>query len=100
MSPHIQQFLPQIRKLFQQHFVQQAYLFGSAVKGGMNINSDVDFLVNFSPGLDYETYANNYFNLLNALRKLLDKNVDLVAAETLSNPYLIEDINRHKFAIL
>lgn len=66
----------------------------------MHTDSDVDFLVDFIPGLDYETYANNYFNLLNELQKLLNKNVDLVAAETLSNPYLIEDINRHKFAIL
>jgi predicted nucleotidyltransferase len=66
----------------------------------MRADSDVDFLVCFEPGLDYETYANNYFNLIYALQDLLQKNVDLVAEETLSNPYLIEDINMHKFAIL
>src|SRR6267378_2969492 len=100
MTTDIQKHLPQIRNLFQQHFVQQAFLFGSAAKGNMQADSDVDFLVCFEPGLDYETYANNYFNLLHALQKLLNKNVDLVAEETLSNPYLIQDINAHKFAIL
>lgn len=100
MTPDIQKHLPEVRKLLQQHFVQQAYLFGSSAKGNMHADSDVDFIVRFTSELDYETYANNYFDLLYALQKLLNKNVDLVAEETLSNPYLIQSINEHKLAIL
>ncbi len=37
--------------------VKQACLFGSAASGTMNPKSDVDFLVRFSPGLDFETYG-------------------------------------------
>ena len=100
MTSDVMKYLPGIKKLLQQHFVEQAYLFGSSVKGNMHVHSDVDILVRFTPELDYETYANNYFNLLHALQNLLNKSVDLVAEETLSNPYLIQDINLNKFAIL
>jgi predicted nucleotidyltransferase len=100
MASDVMKYLPGIKQLLQQHFVERAYLFGSSVKGNMHAHSDVDILVRFTPELDYETYANNYFNLLHALQNLLNKSVDLVAEETLSNPYLIQDINLHKFAIL
>lgn len=96
----MKQYFPELRKLFQEHFVKQAYLFGSAAKKNMHAESDVDFLVQFEPKLDYETYANNYFNLLHSLQKLLNKDVDLVDEKTLSNPYLIQEIDSHKFAIL
>ena len=37
---------------------------------------------------------------MNALRSLLKKDVELVAEETLSNPYLIQTIDRDKIALL
>jgi predicted nucleotidyltransferase len=66
----------------------------------MNAESDVDFLIRLPKAWNYETYANNYFSLANALEGLLKKRVDLVAEETLSNPYFIESINRNKMQIL
>ena len=96
----IQQYLPQIQHLMRQHDVQKAYAFGSAVKENMNDNSDVDFLISFPADIDVETYANNYFSLIDALENLLNKKVELVAEETLSNPYFIQSVNSNKVRII
>jgi uncharacterized protein len=96
----LQQYLPQIKSLMQQYDVQSAYAFGSAVKNTMQPGSDVDFVISFPADMDYETYSNNYFNLLNALRKLLQKEVDLVDEKTITNPYLLQSINQHKLKVL
>ena len=84
----------------QMHGVVSAYVFGSAATGKMTENSDVDFMVRFSSDLDYEAYGNNYFNLLYALQNLLHKEVDLVAEETITNPYLLQQINSQKIAVV
>ncbi|WP_344978398.1 nucleotidyltransferase family protein [Compostibacter hankyongensis] len=100
MNNLLQQNLPQIKHLMQQYGVRRAYAFGSAVKDTMHSKSDFDFLISFSPDLDYETYGTNYFNLLYALQDLLHKEVDLVSEETVTNPYLLQSINQHKFQVL
>lgn len=96
----LQKYLPDIKALMHRYKVQSAYAFGSAVKNTMQPGSDVDFLIAFTNDTDYETYANNYFNLLNALRDLLQKDVDLVDEKTISNPYLLQSINQHKLKVL
>lgn len=100
MQPFIKNNLSQIQQLMKLHGVEQAYLFGSAATGKMNADSDVDFLIRFSPNLDFQTYGNNYFNLLYALQDLLKLEVELVAEETLNNPYLIESINSNKLLVI
>ena len=66
----------------------------------MQKDSDVDFVITFNEGLDYKTYGDNYFNLLYALQTLLHREVDIVAEETLTNPYLIQNINDQKLLVL
>lgn len=100
VSNIITQNLPQIKQLMQQYGVIKAYAFGSAVKGTMTDNSDVDFIISFPEDMHFTTYADNYFALGHALEKLLKKNVDLVAEETLQNPYLIQSIDSHKMQLL
>jgi predicted nucleotidyltransferase len=100
MNGIVQKYLPEIRQLMQHYGVQKAYAFGSAVKNTMREDSDVDFIISFPEDMDYETYGNNYFALMHGLQDLLKRDVDLVAEETLSNPYLIQSINQHKVQIL
>jgi len=100
MQPLVKKNLLQIQKLMRLYNVEQAYLFGSAASGNMQPNSDVDFLIRFSPNMDFETYGNNYFKLLYALQDLLKADVELVAEETLNNPYLVESINLNKLSVL
>jgi predicted nucleotidyltransferase len=100
MNSVVKNNLSQIKGLMRQYGVMRAYLFGSAATGTMTEVSDVDFMVMFEPGLNYTEYGNNYFELIYALQKLLQKDVDLVAEETITNPYLLQTINRHKIAVL
>ena len=100
METIIEQQLPAIRQLMRQYGVEQAYLFGSAAKGTMHEGSDVDFIIRFPKNMHYTTYANNYFALADALEQLLQKKVELVAEETLKNPYLLQSINSHKLPLL
>ena len=80
--------------------VEKAYAFGSAVSGTMNENSDVDFIIRFPENMHFKNYSENYFALAYALEGLLKRDVDLVAEETLENPYLIQSINSHKIQVL
>ena len=100
MDKIVEHNLPAIKHIFISHGVECAYLFGSAAKGTTNAQSDVDFLFKFPSDMDYVAYADNYFDMQEELQKLLNKKVDLIAEETLSNPYLIEKINSQKIQLL
>ena len=100
MQPLIKDILPQIQQLMRRYGVERAYLFGSAASANMTVRSDVDFVIRFSADMDFKTYGDNYFNLLYALQDLLKREVELVAEETISNPYLLESINRNKVSVL
>ena len=100
MDALLQQHLPEIQQLMRQYGVQRAYLFGSAAKGTMREDSNVDFIIHFPEDMHYTTYANNYFALAEALEKLLNRDVELVTERTLKNPYLLQTINQHKLQLL
>lgn len=92
--------LLEIKDAMRSYGVIRAYLFGSAAVGNMAEDSDVDFMVSFNPELSYSAYGENYFQLIYALQKILNKNVDIVAEETITNPYLLQKINSQKIAVL
>jgi len=85
-----------IEALCQRFHVRRLELFGSAASGGFNPqSSDLDFLVEFQdlrPG----AYADAYFGLLQELQKVFRRNVDLVVARSVRNPYLLESIRRSR----
>lgn len=84
----------------REHGVEAAYLFGSAAKGTMTTQSDIDFIIRFPADMPYTIYADNYFSLAEALETLLKKSVDLVTEKTLKNPYLLQAINQHKLQLI
>jgi predicted nucleotidyltransferase len=100
MNSLVKSNLSQIKNLMTQYGVIRAHLFGSAANGTMTDDSDIDFVVCFKSDLSYTDYGDNYFQLIYALQNLLKKNVDLVAEETITNPYLRQNINKQKIAIL
>ena len=100
MEKIVEQNLPQIKQLMLLYGVEHAYLFGSAARGCMTDDSDIDFIIKFPDNMHYTTYADNYFALADALEDLLKKNVDLVTEKTLKNPYLVQNINRHKLQLI
>jgi uncharacterized protein len=71
-------------------------VFGSVLREDFATDgSDVDFLVAFLP---METYArvDAYFGLLDELRRLLDREIDLVMVGAVKNPFIAREIERTK----
>ncbi|MXV37480.1 nucleotidyltransferase domain-containing protein [Flavobacteriaceae bacterium Ap0902] len=91
LSSHIDN----IKTLCQKHKVAKLYLFGSATGSQFRDDSDIDFLVTFYP-INLTEYFSNYISFKNSLRKILDRNIDLIETQTLKNPILIDSINKNK----
>src|SRR5690606_13254527 len=92
----VQNKLDEIIAACQQHHVEALSLFGSAAKNAMHKDSDIDLLVEFSNDIDVLEYADNYFSLLDELKGILDRKVDLVSSKSLMNPILKEEVYRSK----
>jgi len=79
-------------KTIRKFGVKRIGLFGSAVRGEMKIESDVDILVEFEEG------GENFSNLINLyfyLQDLLSKKIDLVTPESISPylaPYILKEV--------
>jgi len=87
-----------IQELCEFHKVETLYLFGSVVSENFNKSSDVDVLVKFKK-IDLASYFENYMNLKSKLKKIFNREVDLVEEQTLKNPILIQSINKNKALI-
>jgi len=94
----ITRHIDQITRLCEKYHVENLYIFGSAAKNTSTDRSDIDFLVNFKD-IPIENYADNYFDFKSSLEKVLSREVDIIEEKTLSNPYLIESINKSKILI-
>lgn len=84
-----------IAKLCKTHKVDTLYLFGSANTANFNDNSDVDFLVKFKT-FDLKLYFQNYMSFRESLKKILNREIDLVEEQSLKNPVLIRSIEKNK----
>ena len=83
-------------RLCAKYRVQRLEIFGSAFTSRFDPRtSDLDFLVEFLP-LQPGEYADAYFGLLEALRELFQRNVDLVITGAIRNRYFLESINRSR----
>ena len=78
--------------------VEKLWIFGSATKSSFTAKSDVDFLVSFEK-MKPEDYAENYFLLAENLENILNRKIDLVTVNSLSNPYFVEEVEKSKSLI-
>jgi hypothetical protein len=85
-----------IESLCRRFQVRRLELFGSAAAGAFDPqSSDLDFLVEFGE-LQANEHADAYFGLREELERLFGREVDLVVAGAVKNPYLREGINRSR----
>jgi uncharacterized protein len=91
----ISQQIEAIGRLCRDHHVARLELFGSAAAGNFDANSDLDFLVDFMPLAPAER-ANSYFGLLAELQDLFGRDVDLVEATAVTNPYFKRSMDAHR----
>ena len=95
MNHLIKKNLPAIRDLCQAHQVSALHAFGSVLRPDFGPNSDVDFLVVFDPPGEQGAFR-QYFELKEALEMLLDRNVDLVSARSITNPFFMQQVESTK----
>ena len=96
VHPLVESRSEEIEALCRKHRVRALDLFGSAAREGFDANrSDLDFLVEFLPLGDHE-HADAYFGLLDDLRNLFGRPVDLVMLRAVRNPYFLEGVNRSR----
>lgn len=70
--------------------VSSASVFGSIAKGDDNTDSDIDILIEFTPGSKYSMF--DLIDIENILTKTFNRKVDLVTKASLS-PYIQESVN-------
>jgi len=91
------QYKEELIKICKKLKIKKLYAFGSAVNlEKYRTDSDIDLLISFEEDLTPEEYSANYFQLQYKLRKLFNRDLDIVTERSLSNPYFIESINKHK----
>ena len=96
MNRIISEHKDELTKICETLNIKRMNVFGSAVSGKFNAKSDIDFLIKFSEDLSGEQYTENYFELHYKLRKIFNREIDIITESTLSNPYFIESINNSK----
>lgn len=85
-----------ITALCKQFHVEDLYLFGSAASGDFKrLRSDIDFLVKFLSCTPAD-HADRYFGLLEGLRDLFHRRIDLIEVGALKNPYFKESAEQHR----
>jgi predicted nucleotidyltransferase len=84
-----------IQRLCRRYGVARLEAFGSALRNDFRPKSDVDLLVEFAPMSPYER-VDAYFGMLDELRQLFNREIDLVMAGTVKNRFMARDIERTK----
>jgi len=85
-----------IEQLCVRYHVRRLELFGSAANGQFDeAASDLDFLVECEPLVPIDR-ADAYFGLLAAMQDLFEREVDLVEAEAITNPYFRKTVDKQR----
>ena len=96
MTKIIENNRAQLVSLCKKYKVAELDVFGSAATDDFDpVRSDIDFLVEFQKTVIRDRF-DNFFNLLNELKELFGRPVDLVEPGGLRNPYFIEMVNQTK----
>lgn len=97
MHPQLEKKRQEIAALCRSYRVRRLEVFGSAARARDfdPAYSDADFLVEFAPDSDMQTY----FELQTRLAELLGRPVDLVDPSTVRNPYIRAGIDRSREVI-
>ena len=81
------------------HSVAELYVFGSAVSGEFNENSDLDFAVIFNASLTPLEHGDAFFGLMDDLEALYKKPIDLISYRALKNPIFKSELDKSKVSL-
>jgi len=91
----INQYIPTLKILCEQHKVSKLFAFGSVLTNRFNDESDIDMIVDFKD-VDFTDYVDNYFSLREALSRALGREIDLLEDKAIRNPVLRRSIDKSK----
>ena len=91
----INQYIPTLNILCEQHKVSKLFAFGSVLTNRFNDESDIDMVVDFKD-VDLMDYVDNYFSFRDALSHTLGREIDLLEDKAIRNPVLRRNIDNSK----
>lgn len=92
--------MDKIIALCKKYKVAKLWVFGSILTPRFNDQSDVDFSVSFKKSeIDLKDYADNYFELFDELKNLLNREIDLVFDDSVKNQYFRKSLDLSKVLI-
>lgn len=90
MEAIIEQHKVLITSICKELKIKYLYVFGSAVNGKFNKESDLDFIIKFEDTVSSKIYTENYFKFHTFLRNLFNRKIDLLTERSIKNPYFKE----------
>ena len=97
LPPLITEHLAEVRALCEKYRVKRLTLFGSAVNGTFDEASDVDFIVEFEWHPDPLERGRLWVELWEELKDVLGRDIDLIVASTIKDPYFAAAIASERF---
>ncbi|MDB5131613.1 MAG: hypothetical protein JWR02_1362 [Mucilaginibacter sp.] len=94
----IKDHIEQISRLCNAHDVKSLFAFGSVISDKLRTDSDIDLIVDIDSNDPIE-YSDNYFALKFQLENILNRQVDLLEAKALKNPFLKKQIDNTKVLV-
>ena len=76
----------------REHGILELAVFGSAARGELRDDSDIDVVVTFATGVRWDLY--DYAGMREELERLFARPVDLIESGTITNPYRRQTIER------
>lgn len=96
----IEMNIDHIIALCKKYKVAKLWVFGSILTPRFNDRSDVDFAVSFDKEkIDILDYADNYFDFVDELKLLFSREIDLVCADSITNPFFRKSLDASKVQI-
>lgn len=89
-----EKYQKQIARLCRKYEIERFEVFGSALRKEFSAGSDVDCLIDFVE--DGGNYFERFFNFKRELEVLFERDVDLVVAKAIRNPYFKTSVERGK----
>ena len=91
--------IDKIASLCKKYKVKCLYVFGSILTDRFNSNSDIDFSVDFDKEkieADKTDWADLFFDFIHELEQLLDRKIDMVIEDGISNHYFRKELDNTK----
>lgn len=87
-----------IKQLCKEHKVSSFSAFGSVTREDFDIDSDIDFVVDFEEKDPFK-YTDLYFRLKDKLENLLKHQIDLIEERAIKNNFFKKELDETKILI-